>query len=97
MTCSDPHAHDRSAAGNSTKLHIVTAQPWPDIADEHRWTIELMEKQLRRTTRTPEELRARAGQLRVQAAETELAGVRDATLALAERYDEAAVARLVSQ
>jgi hypothetical protein len=75
----------------------MAAEPWPDIPEEHRWATDLVEKQLQRSKRTPEELRARARELRTQATETQVRGVQRASLALAERYDEAAAARLVSQ
>lgn len=55
-----------------------------------------MEERLERTSQTPEELSARAQELRAQASATDLNGFRSAALALAERYDEAAAARLAS-
>lgn len=44
-------------------------------------------------SQTPEQLRARARELRVEATETDIKGVRDATLVLAERHEQAAAAR----
>jgi len=55
-----------------------------------------MEERLERTGQTPEELSGRAEELRVLAADAEIEGFRTAALALAERYDEAAQARLAS-
>ena len=75
----------------------MAARPWPDIPEEHRWTLELMEERLQRTSQSPDELRARASELRTQAGKAEIKGFRDAALALADRYDEAATARLVSR
>ena len=72
------------------------SQQWPDIPNEHRWTLELMEERLERTQQTPEELSARAEELRAQAVETDIKGFRDAAVALADRYEEAAAARLAS-
>lgn len=64
--------------------------------DESRWALELMEERLKHTEQTPEELSKRAGELRRQASETDLAAHRDAALALAERYEAVAAARLAS-
>jgi hypothetical protein len=55
-----------------------------------------MEERLERTSQSPRELSARARDLRVQAAGTEIKGFRDAAVALADRYEEAAAARLAS-
>jgi len=48
---------------------------------------------LERTTQRPEALDARAGELRAQAARTDIDGCRDAYLALADHYELAAAAR----
>lgn len=74
----------------------MAARPWPEVSDEDRWAIELMEERLERTTQTPDALKARAQQLRSAAATTEVPGYREAALALAERYEEAAADRLAS-
>lgn len=74
----------------------MSGRRWPDIPDEQGWALELMEERLERTSQTPEELAARAEELRAQAAETDIKGFRDAALALAARYEEAAAARLAS-
>jgi hypothetical protein len=73
---------------------VTAAHPWPDIPDEHRWSIELMEELLADTEQTPEELGDRARQLRGQAEASEFEGQRDAYLALADRYEQAATRRL---
>ncbi len=57
----------------------------------------MMEKRLRETSQTPTELRARARELRVEAEQTDLKGIQDAALALAERYEEAAAARVAAR
>jgi hypothetical protein len=69
--------------------------PWPEIPAEDRWAVELMEDRLRNTAQTPVELHGRASELRAQAETTGVSGVRDACLALADRYEETA-ARLAS-
>jgi hypothetical protein len=74
----------------------MSAHPWPDIPDEQRWSIDLMEELLEQTEQPPRELSARAEKLRAQAAQTDIEGYRDAALALADRYEQAAAARLAS-
>jgi hypothetical protein len=72
----------------------MDVRPWPELRDEDRWLTELMDRRLRETTQSAEELRARAQQLRTQAEQTDLEGIRDAALALADRYEQAATTRL---
>jgi hypothetical protein len=74
----------------------MSAHPWPEIPGEHRWSIELMEELLEQTELPSRELSARAEELRTQAAQTDIAGYRDAALALADRYEQAAAVRLAS-
>jgi hypothetical protein len=74
----------------------MPAHPWPDLPEEQRWSIELMEELLEQTEQPPRELSARAEELRAQAAQTDIEGYRDAALALADRYEQAAAARLAS-
>jgi hypothetical protein len=74
---------------------MSSVRPWPEVPAEHRWAIELMEERLENTELTPEELRARANELRAQAEATDIKGIRDASLALADRYEQTA-ARLAS-
>lgn len=71
----------------------MAARQWPHLDDKHRWAVELMEDLLERTTQRPEALDVRAGELRAQAARTDIDGYRDAYLALADRYELAAAAR----
>jgi hypothetical protein len=73
----------------------MALKPWPNVVDEHRWSIELMEELLENTERTPEQLRSRAAELREQAGPSDSKGEREALLALADRYEQAA-ARLLS-
>jgi hypothetical protein len=74
----------------------MAVQPWPDIPDEQRWSLKLMEERLAQTAQPPRELAARAEELRAQAGQTDIEGYRVAALALADRYEEAAAARLAS-
>ena len=74
----------------------MAVHPWPDIPDKHRWTLELMEERLEQTTQPARELSARADELRAQAAQTDIEGYCEAALALADRYEQAAAARLTS-
>lgn len=74
----------------------MAAHPWPDIPEEQRWALELMEERLKQTSQRPQELVSRAKELRAQAAETDVKGFRDAALALAERYEQAAAVRFAS-
>lgn len=74
----------------------MSVRPWPEIPGKHRWSIELMEELLEQTEQAPGELSARAEELRAQAAQTDIEGYRDAALALADRYEQAAAARLAS-
>jgi hypothetical protein len=74
----------------------VEAHDWPDVPENLKWTLELMEERLERSSQSPRELSGRAKELREQAAHTEIKGFRDAAVALADRYEEAAAARLAS-
>lgn len=71
-------------------------RPWPDVPSEGRWTVDLMEELLEQTEQLPEQLSARAKELRAEAAGTDIEGYREAALALADRYEAAAAARLTA-
>ncbi len=73
---------------------MASVRPWPEILEEDKWLIELMEERFEKTPLSPEELRARAAELRRQADETDMAAYREMALALAERYEETAASRL---
>lgn len=75
----------------------VSTSPWPSLRDEDRWLIAAMEDHLRDSTQSPEQLQARARELRAQADQSDIKGVRDASLALAGRYEDAAAARLAAR
>lgn len=58
--------------------------------------MELMNERLERTRQSPQELVARAEELRDEAASTEIDGYRDAVLAMADRYERVAEVRATS-
>jgi hypothetical protein len=90
-------APDGVVAWGRGRLHrMSSARPWPALPEEDRWALELMEELLEDHSQTPEQLQARARELRAEAAETDIKGIRDAALVLAERYEEAAAARVAS-
>jgi hypothetical protein len=66
------------------------------LRKEDQWLKGAMEKQLRESKQTPEQMRARASKLRAQAEQTDIKGIRDACLALAAHYEHAAAERLVA-
>jgi thiamine monophosphate synthase len=72
----------------------MDVRPWPPLLDEDRWLAELMDRRLRESTQSPEELVARARELRAQAEKSDVKGIVDASLALADRYEQASSARL---
>jgi len=69
---------------------MQSTRPWPAVPNEYRWVTDLMEERLESTTQGPEELRARAAELRTEAERTTVEGFREAAWALAERYDQTA-------
>jgi uncharacterized protein YceH (UPF0502 family) len=77
--------------------HRVSTSPWPSLRNEDRWLLTAMEDRLRDSTQSPEELRARAGELRAHAEQSDIKGVRNASLALAGRYEDTAAARLAAR
>jgi|GEM_PF-6336013 hypothetical protein len=74
----------------------MPALSWPTLHKEDQWLIGAMERRLRQSKQTPEQLRARASKLRTQAEQTDIKGIRDASLALAAHYEQAAADRLVA-
>jgi len=72
-------------------------RPWPTLHEEDRWLTDALEQQLSESTQSAEEMRAHADELRAQAEQSELKGMRDAALALADRYEWIAAERLSSQ
>lgn len=74
----------------------MDVHPWPTLPDEDRWLTDAMERRLRETNQSVEELRARARELRVEAEQSDMKGTRKAALALADRYEQAATARLLA-
>jgi hypothetical protein len=74
----------------------MTAPPWPELNEKDQWLIGAMEKQIRESKRSPEELRAKARRLRAEAEQTDIKGIREASLALAAHYEHAAAERLAA-
>lgn len=72
----------------------MAARSWPDLRNEDRWLTGAMEGRIHASDQSPDEMRSRARELREQAEQSDIKGVRDAALALAERYEEEAAARL---
>lgn len=80
---------------------VVTTRPWPSLRDEDRWLTDAMEGRLGESRQSPEDMRARARELRAEAdrtdiKRTDIKGMREAKLALAGRYEQAATARLTA-
>jgi hypothetical protein len=75
----------------------MSAGAWPDLRSEDRWLTHAMEERLHTSAQSPDEMRARARELRVRAEQSDAKGVRDAALALAERYEEQAAACLAAR
>lgn len=70
---------------------------WPPyLLDEDRELIDAMERQVHESRQSIEELRGRASELRAQAAATDIKGVRDAKLALADCYEQEAASRVAA-
>jgi hypothetical protein len=76
---------------------MASVRPWPKVAEDDQWVIELMEERFEKTPLSPEQMRARAKELRTQAERGPAGGDKDARLALADRYDEAAAKRLAAR
>jgi hypothetical protein len=76
---------------------MAPVRPWPKVAEEDQWIIELMEERFEKTPLSPEQMRARAKELRAQAEGAPAGGDKDARLALADRYEEAAAKRLAAR
>jgi hypothetical protein len=72
----------------------MDVRPWPELPEEDRWLTEVMDRRLQDSTQSAEELQGRACELRAQAEQSEFKGARDAALALADRYEQAAAIRL---
>ena len=64
------------------------------LPDEDRWLADTMDRRLRDSTQSAEQLRSRARELRAEAEQSDVQGIRIAALALAERYERTATARL---
>ncbi len=91
MTVAAPLGGHSPAQGYTQLMDI---RPWPTLPEEDSWLTDVMESRLRDSTQSAEQLRARARDLRAEADQSEVKGIRDAALALAERYEQAATVRL---
>ena len=76
---------------------MKSVRPWPNVAEEDQWVIELLEERFEKTPLSPEQMRDRAKELRTQAEGAPAGGDKDARLALADRYEEAAAKRLAAR
>ena len=76
---------------------MADVKPWPKALDAHPEVVELFEETLASSTQTSDEMRARARELRDFAEQTDVLGYPEAAIALAERYEEAAEARVASR
>ncbi|MGP0101447.1 MAG: hypothetical protein ACLPUT_07495 [Solirubrobacteraceae bacterium] len=72
----------------------MEVRPWPALPDEDRWLAGTMDRRLRDSTQSAEQLRSRARELRAEAEQSDVSGIRNAALALAERYEQTAATRL---
>jgi hypothetical protein len=75
---------------------MSSVEHWPDVAPEARWATEMMDELLATTTRSSEELLDRARELRAKAAATDIEGYRAGALKLANRFEQAAAARVAN-
>ena len=73
---------------------MVSLRPWPDFEPPERGVVDEFERALDRTRDSPDEIRGHADQLRAQALAEEIGAVREAKLAMADRYELAAATRL---
>jgi hypothetical protein len=73
---------------------MSSIEHWPDVAPEARWATEMMDELLATTTRSSAELLDRARELRAKAAATDIEGYRAGALKLANRFEQAAAARV---
>jgi hypothetical protein len=72
----------------------MDVRAWPALPDEDRWLTDAMDHRLRDSAQSSEQLRSRARELRAEADQSDISGIREAALALAERYEQTATARL---
>jgi len=81
------------AASVAIRMSLMGRLWLPDWPEEDREIIDLWEEEFRTTTRSAEELRAEAKELRQQAAERDRFSGGGGLLALAEGFEQAAAAR----
>jgi hypothetical protein len=70
----------------------------PPLSEGDEELATMMQRRIHDSTQSADRLRARACELRTQADEfVDIVGIRDACLALADRYDQAAASRRPAQ
>jgi len=63
---------------------------------EDQWLTAALEKRMLESNQTAEALRAKARELRAEAAETDISGIREACLTMAANYEQVAAERLAA-
>jgi hypothetical protein len=77
---------------------VLEVRPLPPLAEGDEELAAMMQRRIHDSTQSADQLRARARELRTQANEfVDIVGIRDACLALADRYDQAAASRRQAQ
>lgn len=71
----------------------MAVRPWPEFPEEMRWILDSYDELIADGNGTPAEKIERAAELRARAAGLGPVSGKDALLAIAERYEEAAAAR----
>ena len=67
--------------------------PGLNLRDEDQWLVQGLDNTLEHPSFTPDNMRARAEELRAEAGRAEGSAARDTYLALAARYEHAAASR----
>jgi hypothetical protein len=77
---------------------VLELRPLPSLPEGDEELAAMMQRRIHDSTQSADQLRARACELRRQADEfVDIVGIRDACLALADRYDQAADSRRQAQ
>lgn len=72
----------------------MALHPWPELREEDHWAIKAMEEVFATSERDPADMLAEAKELRERAARVGPHGGANACLAMADRWEAAAAARL---
>lgn len=81
------------ADGVLSEAESILGVSWPMLHEEDRWLTQAMDQLIRESTQSADQLRVRARELRDEAARSNLRGIRQASLVLANRYERAAAER----